>query len=189
MLNESFLKSLFIKYKSVVRFVLLFLGSYLFLLLLYSLYLSVSKGGNYLPDYMTNLVANQSKAIISSFGYTAEVIPHQSQTSMQLFINKQYLAEIIEGCNAISVIILFIAFIIAFAQKFKTTFLYILAGSVLIYGINLIRIAILAIALYRFPEQQDFLHGIVFPAIIYGMVFLLWIFWVRLVTKNTEKDE
>ncbi len=189
MLNESFLKSLFIKYKSVVRFVLLFLGTYLVLLLLYSLYLNASKGGNYQPDFVTNLVANQSKAIILSFGYSAEVVPHSSHTSMQLFINNQYLAEIIEGCNSISVIILFIAFIVAFAQQFKITFFYILAGCVLIYSVNLMRIAILAIALYKFPQQQEFLHGIIFPAIIYGMVFLLWVYWVRFISKTNVKNE
>jgi len=187
-LNESFLKSLFIKYKSVVRFVLLFLGTYLLLLFIYSLYLSFSKGGNYQPDFITNLVANQSKAIITGFGYTAEVIPHSSQTSMQLFINNKYLAEIIEGCNSISVIILFISFIIAFAQKFKTTIFYILAGCVLIYGVNLLRIAILAIALHKYPQHQEFLHSIIFPAIIYGMVFLLWVYWVRLISKTNIKN-
>jgi exosortase family protein XrtF len=187
-LNKSFLKSLFIKYKSVVRFVLLFLGTYLLLLFLYSLYLSASKGGNYQPDFITNLVANQSKAIISSFGYLAEVVPHSSKTSMQLVINNQYLAEIIEGCNGISVIILFISFIIAFAKKFKKTFFYLLAGCVLIYGVNLIRIAILAIALYKYPQYQEFLHGIVFPSIIYGMVFLLWVYWVRNITKSTIEE-
>ena len=159
------------------------------LLFLYSLYLNGSKGGTYQPDFITNLVANQSKAIISSFGYIVEVVPHSSQTSMQLFINSQYLAEIIEGCNSISIVILFISFIIAFAQKFKTTFFYLLAGCVLIYGVNLIRIAILAIALYKYPQHQEFLHSIVFPAIIYGMVFLLWVYWVRLISKTKVKNE
>ena len=181
------MKALFFKYKSVVRFVVLFLGTYLVLSVIYGLYLSVSIGTSYHPDFITHLVAEQSSVLISGLGYKAEVIPHASLTSMQLFINQQYLAEIIEGCNAVGVIILFIAFVIAFAQKWKKTLLFIFGGTVILYGMNLLRIAILAIALYKFPEYQEFLHAIVFPGLIYGTIILLWMYWVRNIS-NTEKD-
>jgi exosortase family protein XrtF len=109
---------------------------------------------------------------------------------MVLNINGSYLASIIEGCNSISIIILFIAFIVAFAQNFKKTFFFILAGSLLIYVVNVFRIVILAIALYHYPNQEKFLHAVVFPGIIYGMVFLLWMLWIkRLVPKNEAGDE
>jgi len=178
------LKALFQKYKTVVRFVVLFLGTYLVLSFLYSVYLNFSKEGNYSPDFITNLVAKQSSTLISSFGYSSEVIPHISKPTMKLFINQQYLARIIEGCNAISIIILFLAFVISFAQKFKITFLFLFAGAVLIYGFNILRITILAIALYHYPQHEKILHGVVFPGLIYGMVFLLWMIWVRVISKN-----
>ena len=183
------MKELFKKYKGVIRFVLLFLGTYLLLSFCYSTYLQLSKGGDYHPDFATNLVAKQSAAIISEFGYEADIIPHKTHPQMQLFINKELLGSIIEGCNALSIIILFIAFIVAFAQKLRKTLLFILAGVVLIYGVNLIRIVVLSIALHHYPEQEKLLHGIVFPSIIYGMVFLLWMLWVRQLTSNTgQKD-
>ncbi len=151
---------------------------------LYSFYLNVSSGGKYYPDYITNLVARQSSSLISEFGYTAEVIPHETETSMKLYINSQFLARIVEGCNAVSIIILFISFIISFAEKFKKTVLFLFAGAALIYGVNILRIAILTIALYNYPEHLELLHGIIFPAAIYGMVFLLWMFWVRMLPKT-----
>lgn len=183
------MKALLIKYKSVIRFVILFLGTYLLLSVFYSLYLSASVGGNYYPDFVTNLVAKQSSNLINGFGYQAEVIPHDSETSMKLIINQVFLARIVEGCNAISIIILFIAFIISFAEKFKKTMLFLFVGATLIYAINIIRIAILSIALYKYPEYTEILHGVVFPAIIYGMVFLLWMIWVRMLPKTDLKDE
>ena len=122
------MKALFKKYKTVIRFVVLFLGTYLVLTMMYSFYLSVSNSSTYLPDFVTNLVAKQSSALIKGFGYQAEVIPHETETSMKLIVNEIYLAKVVEGCNAISIIILFIAFIISFAEKFKKTFLYILTG-------------------------------------------------------------
>ncbi len=183
------MKALFVKYKSVIRFVVLFLGTYLILSVIYSFYLSLSKEGNYYPDFVTNLVAKQSSALITDFGYNAEVIPHETETSMKLFVNQQFLARIVEGCNAVSIIILFIAFIIAFAEKFKKTLLFLFAGMVLIYGVNILRIAILTIALYKYPEYSETLHGVVFPAIIYGMVFILWMIWVRMLPNTNIKNE
>ncbi len=183
------MKALFKKYKTVIRFVVLFLGTYLVLTMMYSFYLSVSNSSTYPPDFVTNLVAKQSSALIKGFGYQAEVIPHETETSMKLIVNEIYLAEVVEGCNAISIIILFIAFIISFAEKFKKTFLYILTGIVLIYSVNVLRISILAIAIYEHPQYSETLHGVVFPAIIYGMVFLLWMIWVRMLSKTETENE
>ena len=172
------MKALFLKYRSVIRFVLLFMGSYLVLNTLYAVYLQLSKGGLYAPDFITNLVAKQSSDIISGLGYQAMVVPSDTAPNMELFVNGKYLARIIEGCNAISIIILFMAFIIAFSERFKKTLIFLLAGAVLIYAVNVLRIVILAIALYEYPEHKEILHGVVFPGLIYGMVFLLWMLWV-----------
>lgn len=158
----------------------MFLGSYLVFTLFYNLYLDFFRSPVYFPDYITHLVAKQSEALINSFGYNAKIIPHQSELSMKLIINEVYLARIIEGCNAVSIIILFLAFVLSFFGKFKTTLLYLLAGSVIIYGMNIIRIAVLAIGIYEYPQHTQFLHSIVFPLIIYGTIFILWLIWVRI---------
>jgi len=177
-------KVLLVKYKSVLRFLALFIGTYLLLTLAYNAYLHFGKSETYYPDPITHLVAKQTSVLTSSFGYKAEIVPHESEASMKLLINDKYLARIVEGCNALSVIALFIAFIVAFHQKWKPTVFYIFVGSVLIYCANLFRIVLLAIALYEYPQYEEILHGVVFPAIIYGMVFLLWVLWVRRIPIN-----
>ncbi|GAA4964609.1 exosortase family protein XrtF [Algibacter aquimarinus] len=147
-----------------------------------------SDGSKFYPDYMTNLVAKQSESLLNSLGYEAKVLPHPNEPSMKLMLNGNYLARIIEGCNAVSVIILFFSFVIAFSGKLKITLLYIFSGSVLIYVVNLFRIVILSLGLYHYPEKSEVLHTVIFPAIIYGMVFLLWIFWVNRFSKFNKKD-
>jgi exosortase family protein XrtF len=122
-------------------------------------------------------------------GYDAHVEPHTEEQSMKLIINGKYLARIIEGCNSVSIIILFVSFIMAFSGKPKTTFMYMLFGSVLIYVVNLSRIVILSIGLYHYPWRKDILHTVIFPGIIYGMVFLLWIFWVNRFSNMIKKNE
>ncbi|WP_026753705.1 exosortase family protein XrtF [Sediminibacter sp. Hel_I_10] len=181
------MKALFIKYKSVVKFILTFLAVYFVLSFAYKLYLDFSDGSTYYPDYITNLVAVQSDALLDSFGYNAQVIPHPDEPSMKVIVNGKYVARVIEGCNAISVIILFLSFIIAFAGKFKTTFFYMISGSVMIYTVNLFRIVIITIGLYHYPWRRDILHVVIFPMLIYGMVFLLWMFWVNRFSKVNKR--
>lgn len=179
---------LFKKFKSVLRFILIFLGSYLVFSFLYNWYLEFFQSQKYYPDFITHLVAVQSEAIIETLGYTTRIMPHPQELSMKLYIDNIFLARIVEGCNAISIIILFASFVLSFFAKIKTTFLFILAGIVIIYVMNIVRIAVLAIGIYEYPQHSEFLHSIVFPLIIYGTVFFLWIAWVRLFSK-ISKDE
>jgi exosortase family protein XrtF len=145
----------------------------------YKFYLDFSTGEKFYPDYFTNLTARQSAVLISNLGYDVQMIPHPNEPSLKTVINGKYVARAIEGCNSLSVIILFVSFMVAFAGRLKPTLIYILSGAVLIYSTNLIRIALLSIALYHYPWRQGILHEVIFPLIIYGMVFLLWMFWVN----------
>ena len=182
------MKELFKKYKSVIRFIITFLSVYIILSVAYKLYLDYSDGSKYYPDYLTNAVAKQSEELLETVGYETRIEPHADEPSMKLIIRNKFVARVVEGCNSVSVIVLFISFIIAFSGQFKTTLFYVLAGSTLIYVVNLIRIVILSIGLYHYPWRREILHTVIFPAIIYGMVFVLWMFWVNrfsnLKTKN-----
>ena len=166
------MKALLIKYKLVIRFIATFLLVYSTLSVVYKFYLQFSDGTKFYPDFMTHLVAVQSETLLDAFGYNVEMLPHPNEPSLKVILNGNYLARVIEGCNSVSVIILFMSFIVAFASKVKITFFYILLGSVLIYTINLLRIVILSIGLYHYPNQKEVFHTVIFPAIIYGLVFL-----------------
>ncbi|MBN4070363.1 exosortase family protein XrtF [Olleya sp. AH-315-F22] len=182
------MKELFVKYRSVLKFILTFLLVYSILSISYKLYLDFSNDSKLYPDYVTNLVAIQSQSLLESVGFNVQVTPHPNEASLKLIINDKFVARIIEGCNSISIIILFVSFIVAFAGKFKVTLFYLLSGSVLIYAVNLIRIVILSIGLYNYPWRREILHTVIFPLIIYGLVFLLWMFWVNRFATLKTKD-
>jgi len=72
----------------------------------------------------------------------------------------------------------------------KQTILFIVIGSLIIHILNIVRIALLCIALYNYPDYEHILHGVVFPLIIYGVVFLLWVIWVNkfsIYVRETKK--
>ncbi|MDT0293992.1 exosortase family protein XrtF [Mesonia ostreae] len=182
------MRELIKKNKSVVKFLFLFGGSYLILALGYQAYLSYFSSEKYYPDYVTHLVSHQSKYFAETLGYDVVITPHPTDLSMKFILNNDYVARIVEGCNAISVMILFVAFIIAFHSSFKKTFLFGLAGATLIYGLNIIRVALLCIGIHEYPEYAPFLHDIIFPGFIYGLVFLLWMLWVRMNSNRKTED-
>jgi len=174
------------KNKAVVKFLLLFGGSYVILALGYQYYLTHFSSHEYYPEYITHLVTKQSKYVVESLGYDVRIAPHPNDLSMKFIVNDNYVARIVEGCNAISVVILFVAFIIAFHTNFKKTFLFAFSGATLIYALNIIRVGLLCIGIHEYPEYASFLHDIVFPGFIYGVVFLLWMIWVRMSTERKK---
>ncbi len=182
------MRTLLVKYKLVIRFIITFLAVYGVLTVGYNLYLNVSDGSKFYPDYLTHLVAEQTNALLNGLGYESNIMPHPNEPSVKIIINGTYVARVIEGCNAVSIIILFLSFILAFASKFKTTLIYCFAGSIIIYAFNLIRIVILSIGLYHYPWRREILHTVIFPMLIYGTVFLLWMVWVNRFSKHIKTN-
>lgn len=171
--------------KLIIIFLIKFFGTYAILFILYSFYLDKTQqsGEIYSCAPITKTVANQAAWLLNQVGYTAETEQNSYEMSVRFIVDGDYIARVNEGCNAISVIILFISFIVAFSSKFVPTLLYILFGSLIIYVTNILRVAVISIAMYKYPEYQDKLHDLVFPTIIYGITFLLWFIWVRFFLK------
>lgn len=172
------MKSLYKQYKPFFSFLGKFLVFYIFFALIYKLYLNQYDSTKYEVDAISKSVAHQTVWIINFFGGEARTFHHDLEPSMKILYKEKYSARIIEGCNAISVIIMFAAFVFAFSNGFKRTITFIFLGSLIVYVLNIVRIALLTYALYYYPEYEELLHGTVFPLFIYGVVFLLWILWV-----------
>ncbi|MFY0629784.1 MAG: exosortase family protein XrtF [Flavobacteriaceae bacterium] len=169
------------KQRNIVLFLVKFFATYFILFVLYSLYLQKTqeKGDVFSCSPITTTVAEQTESVLSFFGYDAAHMQHEEEMSVKMLINGNYTARVIEGCNSLSIIILFLSFIFAFPGSLKSTILFGLVGGLIIYGVNILRIAFLTVMLYKYPNQQEFLHNLVFPAIIYGITFLLWVLWVH----------
>ena len=169
------------KRKIIIGFLSKFFITYFLLVGLYSLYLEKTqqKGGVFSCAPITKTVAKHSEQLGRLFGYPIRVEQHESELAMKFYIGDVYAARVVEGCNAISVIILFLTFIIAFSGSIKATIIYGIVGTIIIYVMNIARVFVLSMLMYKYPEYQFFLHNLLFPAIIYGTTFLLWIIWVK----------
>ncbi len=173
------MKSYFVQYRPFFVFLLKFFVTYGVLTFFYQLYLNSFDSEKFETDGFTEFVAVQTKDVLHLLGQDASIAPHATQPSVKLFLNGKFIARVVEGCNAMSVMILFVAFVIAFRGKVKQTIVFVLVGILIIHVLNILRIALLTIALYHYPEYEHILHGVVFPLFIYGVVFGLWVLWVQ----------
>ncbi|PWB27847.1 exosortase family protein XrtF [Flavobacterium sp. HTF] len=172
------------QFKPFLIFISTFFAAYIILTLIYKLYLNSFETNDI--DGITNIVGQNVDQLMRLFHCDVKIIKSITNPFLELWYNNKYTLRIIEGCNAVSVIILFISFVIAFSVKLKTTIYFILFGVFLLYILNVLRIALLAVLLFHFPEKEHILHGVLFPLIIYGLVFILWVFWVNKFSKYAK---
>ncbi|WP_268848953.1 exosortase family protein XrtF [Flavobacterium aestivum] len=176
------------KYLALYKPFLLFLGTffltYALLAFLYQLFLDGFEKGK--VDSITRLVAQNTETVLSWFHKSVFIKEDSKEPFFTLYYQQKGLVRIVEGCNGVSLIILFISFIAAFSGSLKNTLLFIFGGSLLIYVLNVVRIAILIILIYYFPGKTHLLHGVLFPLVIYGLVFILWIVWVNKFSKYAK---
>ena len=169
------------KNKAIVVFLVKFFATYFILFGVYSFYLNKTqqKSDVFVCSPLTHTVATHVYKTAKMLGYDAEIEQHSEELSIKFMLNGSYVSRIIEGCNSVSIIILFLSFIIAFSGSFIKTFLFGLFGSILIYIVNVLRIIALSVLYHKFPEYQTILHDLLFPSIIYGLTFMLWVTWVK----------
>ncbi|OYQ46478.1 exosortase family protein XrtF [Flavobacterium cyanobacteriorum] len=180
---------IFRKNRAFFLFLLKFGIAYLLLSGMYWLYLSQYDAEKNEVDGMTKTVARQAEAFVDFLGEDAFTRPRVHESAYRFFINGKSLARIVEGCNAISVMILFASFIVAFSTTLKRTLSYIILGIIFMHFLNVARVGLLCLSFYYYPQYKTVMHDIVFPAFIYGVVFILWILWIIKFSGNAEKTK
>ncbi len=92
--------------------------------------------------------------------------------------------EIVNGCNGIAAMGLFLGFILAYPGDWKNRISFSLVGIGVIYLVNIIRVITLVITQKEWPQFFDFTHDYSTTAIFYLVIFLLWMVWVNFADAN-----
>ena len=173
------------KYKSVWIFLLRFFGAYLIGVVAYNKYLSSFKPR---LDALTIEVTEQVAAMFSWTLPEISCFYSEANPMAEIRYFDSVLLVIIEGCNAVSVMILFVAFLIAFRGKLKSYLWFVPLGILVLYLANLIRIYLIGMIRLYYPDYTQLAHDFVFPGVIYGTTFLLWVIWVKFIINKNEND-
>lgn len=92
--------------------------------------------------------------------------------------------EIIDGCNGIEVIGLFIGFVVAYPGITLNRLVFVPIGIFLLYLTNIIRIVVLSIVQLHAPGIFTVTHDYSTTAIFYLVVFAMWVVWVNYGSKT-----
>ena len=171
-------------FKEILWVLLRFLGIWLLLFLLYQWYLNQFSGN---IDGFTKIISDQSAFLLNFTGYETITKDFPTHETILFYINGKSATRMIEGCNAVSVMIMFLAFVFAFYKGVKT-FYFAFSGIVLLYILNLFRIYVLNVIVVDFPALTKSAHDYFFPAIIYGGVVVLWLIWINKFVITDEKN-
>jgi exosortase family protein XrtF len=173
---------IFRRNKKAIFFVLKFVGIYLVLNTLYSLYIQSCYPK---VDPITQLVANQTSWVLSLLGEQVNAIPSNEDASTKLIRSGIGVIDVYEGCNGVNVMIVFFSFLAAYSGSIKRLFIFSPLGITILYIANIGRVmSLYGIALY-YPEYLYLFHKYVLTAGLYLIVFLLWYQW----TLYSGKDE
>ncbi|WP_160137097.1 exosortase family protein XrtF [Chryseobacterium sp. c4a] len=172
-------------FKPVLGILLRFIIIYLVLLFAYQFYLNASKDSGL--DPFSRIIANQVSALQNAIGYPSQLYNDVNNEQVWFYVKKQYVTRMVEGCNAISVMILFVSFVFAFYKGAKT-FVFVGVGLILLYIMNLLRIVGLNVVMAEHKEYGKMFHDFVFPAVIYGSVVLLWLIWIKFFALKHENS-
>jgi len=174
------------EFKPTILFLVKFLGIYLVGNLIYGAWIT---HWHPLPDPMTRWVTEQSTEVLRIVGWDASAQDQLNKPTTFINHSGKAVVAVYEGCNGLNVMIVFLAFIIAFGPYIKTMSWFIPLGLAIIHISNLARITLLFNVSMKFPSFLYFTHKYLFTAFIYLFVLLLWMVWVTKIARRApDKD-
>ena len=162
--------------KAILFFLLKFVGLYIVLNTTYGFWISSYAP---LPDPLTKIVTRQSVACISLTENNVVVGAVTNSPNVPVLKDGRAVVTVFEGCNGFNVMFVFLSFVIAYTGTLKKTVWFCMVGLTLIYIFNLFRVSLLYYIAEYYPNNLYFFHKYLFTGFLYGLVFLLWYFWVR----------
>lgn len=119
-------------------------------------------------------IAHSSVAMLQTMGFAATL----SAPNLVVMAGEP---SVIVGvpCNGLVLYALFTGFVLAFPGPWLRKAWFIPAGVALIWVLNLVRVAALAINHHYAHQSVDFNHHYTFTFIVYACIFGLWMLWAK----------
>jgi exosortase family protein XrtF len=167
--------SLLKDFKPSILFLGKFIGIYIVLNIGYGFYLDAYKEG---ADPMTHFVTAQTSQFLGLYQDQITIGPKADLKSVYIFKDGQAILSVYEGCNGLNVMIIFLAFMLAYSKVSLKMVWYIPLGLLTIHLFNLLRIDLLYHVTLSLPKLLYFSHKYLFTAFIYLAVITLWAIWI-----------
>ena len=163
------------EFKPALKFVIVFVGLYLAGNVAYGLFVA---SWHQDPDPVTRAVAFQTAAALRLTGDEVRAVINTQGPTVFLRNEVKSVINIYEGCNGINVMIVFLAFLLAFGGVWKKMLWFVPAGLIVIHLMNIVRLVLLYWFAVGYPHYFYYFHKYIFTAVLYLIIILLWYVWV-----------
>ena len=177
-------KTLTEEQKSIGRFIL---KASIIFILWKIIYLQFAEPKRTLDKPLTNITATATKGVLGLIHKNSKVnvvesyYPERMAYKENIFIDEKKIIGIADPCNALELIVLHLAFFGCYPIESKRKAAkYLFFGALLIFAINIFRCVVIAELNWNLHlGLSDFAHHYLFKIIIYIIVFLLWVQYVK----------
>jgi len=163
-----------------LKFVFIFIATYIGFNLAYTLYLSAYPNQ---ADPLTNFTAQALKYCFTN----ASTIQLPNSPRIQFLLNQKAMVNIMEGCNGLSVFLTLISFFIAYKGPRKQYLIYIPVAAISMFAANLLRLYLLVVIRRDYSQYFVFTHEYLFPTVLYIFAFFFMVAWVQTVKKTSHE--
>lgn len=129
-----------------------------------------------LDTVLCNQIASASVAVLRAVGFAATL--DATHANLVLMAGEP---SVVVGppCNGLVLYALFAGFVLAFPGPWGRKAWFIPAGILLIWLLNVVRVAALAVNHHYSHATVDFNHHYTFTFVVYACIFGLWMLWAR----------
>ena len=130
----------------------------------------------WLDTALCNNIASSGVALLQILHFSATLDTHIP--ALVLMAGEQ---SVIVGppCNGLVLYALFAGFVLAFPGPWRRKAWFIPLGIALIWLLNVVRVAALAINHHYSHQTVDFNHHYTYTFVVYSCIFGLWMLWAR----------
>ncbi len=126
-----------------------------------------------LDEALSRFVASAAGAVLSLFYTTAAV------DGRVVWATPTAGVSIVNGCNGLAALSLFVGFVIAYPGRWRRRLLFIPLGLALIVATNILRTVSLTVVQDLWPASFDQVHGMHALFVFYVVIFALWVLWAN----------
>ncbi|MCB9224694.1 MAG: archaeosortase/exosortase family protein [Crocinitomicaceae bacterium] len=169
----------------IFRFLTLAGGIYFIWLFVYYFLIKVYTDWDYWLDY--NIV-HLSHYFLQIFGIDTFI--NLDGSMVMLFVTEGDFRSVTVGdeCNGFKLFSIFSIFVIAFPGPWKKKLWFIPLGIIFIHLANVMRVSALMLIQEYHPEYLDFNHLYTFTIFVYGIILLLWYWYIKRFSDYAKKN-
>ncbi len=139
-----------------------------------------------LDNYLCTQITAAAVWCLQLANFQAAISPYAANL---ITMNGQPAVVVGPPCNGLVLYALFAGFVVAFPGPWQRKLWYIPVGIVVIWGLNVLRVAALAVNQYYAHASVDFNHHYTFTFVVYAFIFGLWMLWAQRLSRTDNQTD